>query len=166
MSWSIEIYSCRETRFAYDELKQSVAQATPSLKLCDGPVAESWSLCDAQTGQCFVLILVAPFREECDADRELLILLEQEIIESDADDGDIDTKYTSRLQHILRNARWHYTIAAVRADDPEAERATVRVANALANTGDGLVHDLQSGAWMDAVLFEDMLDAYGASAPF
>jgi hypothetical protein len=166
MSWSIEIYSCRETRLSDDELKRSVAEATPSLGLCDGPVAGSWALCDAQSNQRFVLILVAPFREECEADPELLTLLEQEIAESDADDGDIDAEYTTRLQSILRNARWHYTIAAVRADDPESERATVRAANALANMGEGLVHDLQSGAWMDAALFEDMLDAYGASAPF
>jgi hypothetical protein len=44
---------------------------------------------------------------------------------------------------------------------PEQERAVVRAAYALSRLGGGVIHDLQSGAWMDAGLFEGLLDAYG-----
>jgi hypothetical protein len=37
----------------------------------------------------------------------------------------------------------------------------VRAAYALTRLGGGVVHDQQSGAWMDAELFESLLDAYG-----
>lgn len=165
MSWSIEIYSRRPARLTTEELARGMNDAAPSLELCDGTAAESWALCDPQTGERFCLIQAASFEEESETDPELVSLLEQEIADSDADDGAIDEAYTGELKDALRNARWHYTISAAR-DTPDAETATVRAAYGVAAVANGLVHDLQSGAWMDASLFEEMLDAYGASLPF
>lgn len=165
MSWSIEIYSRRNARLTDDELARGMADATPSLELCDGATPESWALRDRQTGQPFSTVQATSFLEESDTDPELLMLLEEEITESDAEDGAIDEDYTGELKEAVRNAIWHYTVSAA-ADTPDAQTATVRAAYGVASVANGVVHDLQSGAWMDASLFEEMLDAYGASAPF
>jgi len=139
--------------------------ATPSLEVCEGATPDNWALCDRNSGERFSLIQVTSFREENDTDPELLCLLEEEIIESDADDGTFDEDYTGELKEAIRNAIWHYTVAAAH-DTADAQLATVRAAYGIASVANGVVHDMQSGAWMDASLFEEMLDAYGAGKPF
>lgn len=176
MSWSIEIYTGHEARLTEEELERGLRKAAPSLQLCEGTRRDNWALCDPQTSERFCVIQAASFLEETDADPELLSMLEYEIAASgdaedeeesegeDADDG-IDAAYAARLKAALHTARWHYTVSAA-ADSPECQMATVRAAYGVAHVGCGLVHDMQSGAWMDATLFEEMLDAYGAGVPF
>jgi hypothetical protein len=169
MSWSLEIYQSRDTRLSSQELTQSLEEIAPSLSVCEESTDESsstrFSLCDS-TGRRLVWVHIASFVSECDSDAELMSVLEREITESDADDGDLDETYTTRLKELLRSAKWHVTFSAAQKDVPEQETAVVRATYAAAETGSGLIHDLQSGAWMDSDLFEEMLDAYSATDPF
>ncbi|HEX8552749.1 MAG TPA: hypothetical protein VF681_14465 [Abditibacteriaceae bacterium] len=169
MSWSLEIYQSRDTRPTQQELTEALKEIAPSLSVCeesiDEPNSARFSLCDSE-GKRLVWVHIASFTSECDADSELVSVLEREISESDADDGDLDENYTARLKDLLRSARWHVTFSAAQKDVPEQETAVVRSTYAASKIGSGLIHDLQSGAWMDSDLFEEMLDAYAAAAPF
>ena len=110
-----------------------------------------------------VRVQAVPFGIERDADPQLLFTLEAEIAVSDAEDGAVDEPYTNRLNQLLRSAKWHYILSVERNDDVRQEQLVVQATYALSQIAGGVIHDLQSGAWMDAELFESILDAYAPS---
>ena len=178
MSWTLEIFSLQSEQVTATQLAARLGEAAPvllvvvPLRAADDAVGESnkvwpWqnlnlAASDA-SGELLADVQAIPFAVEREADPELMAMFEAEIASSDLEDGDIDAEYSARLRQMLEGARWHYTVSVRRNDRPEQERAVVQVAHAISQFGGGVVHDLQSGAWMDADLFENLLDAYGAA---
>lgn len=172
MSWSLEIFSPRAAQVKPEEVKEQLEHGTPPLALlCDADeksdAAENanWDslLLSEASGVPRVMGVVQAilFQSEREADPQLLGLFEAEIVASDAEDGTLDDEYTGRLRKQLEATRWHYVVSVQQNDRPEQERAVVLATSALAHASGGIVHDLQTGAWMDAELFENLLDAYG-----
>jgi hypothetical protein len=175
MSWSLEIFSPRDVQIKPEEVAPRLARSTPPLAL-QPPVAENGEeMQAAKTWSSLVLseasgvprimggVQAILFESEREADPQLLGLFEAEIVASDAEDGTLDDEYTDRLRKTLEETRWHYIVSVQQNSRPEQERAVVLATNALAHASGGIVHDLQTGAWMDADLFENLLDAYGVS---
>jgi len=172
MSWSLEIFSPRDAQVKIEEVAGRLTRTTPPLALHsevkDGTEAqtqEAWDtlVLSEASGVPRVMGSVQSilFASEREADPQLLGLFEAEIVASDAEDGTLDDEYTDRLRKTLEETRWHYVISVQQNSRPEQERAVVLTTNALAHASGGIVHDLQTGAWMDADLFEILLDAYG-----
>ena len=183
MSWTLEIFSSQSDQVTAAQLATRLGAASPVLIVVvpraaaakdedavrDEPQVRLWqnltlAASDA-SGELLADLQAIPFAVEREADLEvsaLLAMFEAEIVSSDLEDGGIDEEYSSRLRQMLQDARWHYTISVRRNDRPEQERAVVQAAYAISLAG-GVVHDLQSGAWMDAELFENLLDAYGVA---
>jgi hypothetical protein len=170
MSWSLEVFSTRSQRLTTEELAARLTIVAPSLSIqAEGlaPIGDDkkdWARLQVKTSETPLAHIVAtPFDDEQEADPELIFVLEQEITESDAAVDAMDEKFTSQLKHLLRTSCWHYIVSVDENDVPAHEWATIRTAYAISQIENGLVHDLQSGAWMDAELFEGLLDAYGAN---
>jgi hypothetical protein len=108
------------------------------------------------------LVTCLDFASECDADPMLQEVMAAEIVEMDAEDGDRDDDYTAHLLGLLQMARKHYVISDAALEAPPQQTAVVKICYALSQIGGGIIHDLQSGAWMDAGIFESLLDAYVA----
>ena len=170
MSWSLEIFSPRAAQVKPDEVKAQMERSTPPLALLsdeesDAPQDAHWEnlLLSEASGVPRVMGVVQAilFQSEREADPQLLGLFEAEIVASDAEDGTLDDEYTGKLRKMLEETRWHYVVSVQQNDRPEQERAVVLATSALAHASGGIVHDLQTGAWMDAELFENLLDAYG-----
>ncbi|HEX8236609.1 MAG TPA: hypothetical protein VF600_11695 [Abditibacteriaceae bacterium] len=173
MSWSLEVFSPRREPLSIAELEQHLAELPPVLQVIfstplqnmpsDAPPTGLWSdLALSEDGQHIVARIEAiRFDTERDADPQLLTILGEEIQASDEEDGELDEEYTNHLRQLLEQSGWHYTLSVRQNGRPDQERAVVRAAYALSKIGGGIVHDLQSGAWMDADLFESLLDAYG-----
>ena len=173
MSWSLEVFSPRRDALTIAELEQHLAELPPVLQVIfstpldnppsDAPAVGVWSdLALSEDGaHIMVRIQAVRFDTERDADPQLLTILGEEIRQSDAEDGDLDEEYTNHLHQLLETSFWHYTLSVRQNGRPDQERAVVRATYALSQLGRGVVHDLQSGAWMDAELFESLLDAYG-----
>jgi hypothetical protein len=173
MSWSLDVFSPRREPLSIAELEQRLAELPPILHVIFSTPLENapadalaiglWSDLALSEDREHVTARVQAIRfdRERDSDPQLLTILGEEIRESDAEDGDLDEEYTNRLLRILEQSYWHYTLSVRQNGRPEQERAVVRAAYALSQLSGGIVHDLQSGAWMDAELFENLLDAYG-----
>ena len=161
MSWSLEIYTSSDARPSAQDLSLHLEQVAPFLEVCDTPApsADRFAICD-RAGDALLTVQTTNFADERAADPELTEVLNREIAESDA--GEIDADFSARLTQMLRGARWHITLAARRNDVREQEIAVVSATFAASRLAPCLVHDLQSGAWMDAALFEEMLEAYDA----
>lgn len=171
MSWGLEIFTRRESQIAQQELVARLADIAPQLdilpqKIGGGSACDWTSLLLVNRGDNSGLqasVSLLDFRSECDADPKLFPVLEKEIAATDADVIDIDKEYRRHLMSLLRAARKHYIVTTTQSDCPEQERTVVQITYALSQIAGGLVHDLQSGAWMDPDLFEGLLDAYGAA---
>lgn len=173
MSWSLEVFSPRREPVTIAELEQCLSDTPPVLQVIfstpletmppDAPATGLWNdLALTEDGAHIVArVQAVKFDIERDADPQLLTILGQEIQESDAEDGEIDEDYTNHLIQLLEQSCWHYTLSVRQNGRAEQERAVVRATYALSKLGGGIIHDLQSGAWMDADLFESLLDAYG-----
>jgi hypothetical protein len=173
MSWSLDVFSPRREPVSIAELEHCLSDVPPELRVifstplenvpADASLTGLWSdLALSEDGAHITARLQAvKFDTERDADPQLLTILGQEIQDSDAEDGEIDEDYTNHLIQLLEQSCWHYMISVRQNGRPEQERAVVRAAYALSKLGGGIIHDLQSGAWMDAELFESLLDAYG-----
>jgi hypothetical protein len=173
MSWSLEVFSPRREPLSISELENRLSDLPPVLRIIastplesapdDAPATGLWSdLALSEDGQQITARIEAvSFDTERDADPQLLTILGAEIESSDAEDGELDEEYTNHLRQLLEQSCWHYTLSVRQNGLPDQERAVVRAAYALSKIGGGIVHDLQSGAWMDAELFESLLDAYG-----
>lgn len=174
MSWSLEVFSPCELQVKIEDVAARLTSGTPPLALhSDAP--ESGDVQSQNQGAWEALVLSEAsgvprimgsvhsvlFQSEREADPQLLGLFEAEIVASDAEDGTLDDEYTDRLRKMLEEARWHYIVSVQQNNRPEQERAVVLATSALAHACGGVVHDLQTGAWMDADLFENLLDAYG-----
>jgi hypothetical protein len=173
MSWSLEVFSPRREPVSIAELEQCLSDMPPVLQVifstplenvpADAPPTGLWSdLALSEDGaHISARVQAVKFDTERDADPQLLTILGKEIQESDAEDGEIDEEYTNHLIQLLEQSCWHYSLSVRQNGRTEQERAVVRATYALSRLGGGIVHDLQSGAWMDAELFESLLDAYG-----
>ena len=173
MSWSLEVFSPRREPLSIAEFEQRLTDLPPVLQVIFSTPLENTPLDAAATGLWSDLALsedgahitariqAVKFDTERAADPQLLTILGEEIAESDAEDGEIDEDYTNHLRQVLEQSCWHYTLSVRQNGRPEQERAVVRATYALSKIAGGIVHDLQSGAWMDAELFESLLDAYG-----
>jgi hypothetical protein len=173
MSWSLEVFSPRREPLTIAELEQHLSELPPVLQVIfstplenapsEAPATGLWSdLALSENGaHIMARVQAVRFDTERDADPQLLTILGNEIQQSDAEDGDLDEEYTDHLRRLLETSFWHYTLSVRQNGRPDQERAVVRAAYALSQVGGGVVHDLQSGAWMDAELFENLLDAYG-----
>lgn len=179
MSWSLDVFSPKSEQVTAEQLASRLGAASPVLLVVapsrattdddsrEGNKVWSWhhltlAAADA-SGELLAALQAIPFAVEREADPELLAMFEAEIASSDAEDGDIDLEYSDRLRQMLEAARWHYSISVRQNERPEQETAVVQAAHAISQIGGGVVHDLQSGAWMDAALFENLLDAYGVN---
>ena len=175
MGWSLEVFSSCAAKITVAELADAMLRLALPLAVAadaDEPAPPDSAASDWQTlllsttiGPARVLAQVQaqPFAAEQEADPQLMSLFELEIAESDAEDGVVDEQYTTHLRETLEQARWHYSVSVCRNDLTEQEHAVVQTAYALSQICGGIVHDLQSGAWMDASLFENLLAAYGLS---
>ena len=163
MSWSLEIYTSSDERPSAEIMSLHLEQVAPFLVVCDtpAPTADRFAVCD-RAGDALLTVQTTSFADECAEDPELTEVLSREIAESDA--GEIDDDFSARLTQMLRGARWHITLAARRNDVREQEIAVVSATYAASRIAPCLVHDLQSGAWMDSALFEEMLEAYDANS--
>ncbi len=183
MSWSLEVFSPHSQHVQIEELEKrlcEIARDNPSqfglveggeLRVVfhvedepqDDESARTWVLRRSGPDKISALgfVQMQRFDEETQADPQLLQTLEQEIEDVDAEDGDSDHEYSQCLQGVLKTAKWHYVVWVAKNEKPTHQQMVVQTAYALSQMGGGVVHDLQSGAWMDAGLFESLLDAYG-----
>jgi hypothetical protein len=187
MSWSLELFSPQSNQVTMAEFAAKLSSNMPLVAVHDdseepsedyyddavastplaGSAPNTWSSLALTEVRDRDLVLAhvqaLAFETECDVDPQLLSTLEVEIAVSDAEDGAVDEQYTNRLSQLLREARWHYIVSVERNGDSEQEYVVVQATYALSQLVGGIVHDLQSGAWMDADLFENILGAYGAA---
>jgi hypothetical protein len=183
MSWSLEVFSPHENQATIAELSAKLSHDMPRVAVYDdsetepvngddtaasvslpGAKSSGWSSLALAEVRDRALVLAhvqaSAFPTECNDDPQVLSNLASEIALSDAEDGTLDEQYTSQLSQLLRDAQWHYIVSVEHNDNVEQEYVVVQVAYALSQLAGGIVHDLQSGAWMDADLFENLLDAY------
>lgn len=182
MSWSLEVFSPHESHAQIEELEscvRDVALSNPEMfglveggdlrvvfhvedEPQDANSAQTWVLRRSGPDKISSLgfVQMQSFEDEKAADAELLQNLQREIAESDEEDGEIDHEYSMRLQMVLASAKWHYIVWVGKNDRATHQQIVLQTAYALSKMGGGLVHDLQSGAWMDADIFENLLDAY------
>jgi hypothetical protein len=188
MSWSLEVFSSQPNQVTIAELAAKLSSNMPLVAIHDdsedepsedyyddGAAPTSLTASEPDAWSSLALtevrdrdlalahVQALAFEAECDIDPQLLSTLEVEIAVSDAEDGALDEQYTTRLSQMLRDARWHYIVSVERNGDSEQEYVVVQTTYALSQLAGGIVHDLQSGAWMDADLFENILGAYGAA---
>ena len=181
MSWSLDVYATRAELISLDALQKhlqaspspiSVASVSPIAGETPAVSAQDSNSQDAQPwrelhihlengGSIVGRVLAIPFSAESSADPELVPAFEREIEEADEDTGQHDEEFTSHLRQTLRQVCWHYSVCVRQNGRPEQQHAVVKTVYAISQLGDGLVHDPQTGAWMDAGLFESLLDAYG-----
>ena len=172
MSWSLDVYATRADLVPLAALQSRLQLSASSLYVAapqPAAIAEnspqdnvSWRelhIADEATHSILGRVLAIPFSAESSADPELVPAFEREIEESDAEVH--DEEFTSHLRDTLRRVSWHYSACVRQNGRPEQERAVVQTMHALSQLADGLVHDPQTGAWMDAGLFESLLAAYG-----
>ena len=182
MSWSLEVFSPNEQHAQSDELETCLREAAlknPEMfglveggdlrvvfRVEDDPQnqdsAQTWVL--SRTGpdktSSLGFVQMQRFDEETRQDPKLLETLEHEIEETDEEDGDTDHEYSKRVQAVLESAKWHYIVWVGKNDRPTHQKMVLQTAYVLSKMSGGIVHDLQSGAWMDAEIFESLLDAY------
>src|SRR4028118_1472017 len=174
MSWSLEVFSSQPNQVTIAELAAKLSSSMPLVAVHDdseeepsadyydavaaptpltAPAPGAWSslaLTKARDRDLALAHVQAlAFEAECDIDPQLLSTLEVEIAVSDAEDGAVDEQYTSRLSQMLRDAKWHYIVSVERNDDSEQEDVVVQATYVLSQLAGGIVHDLQSGAWID-----------------
>jgi hypothetical protein len=172
MSWTLELFSPRATPITLPEMEARLQHIAPGVALrSDADLGEATTTAATVTlhdvasdaARPLAYIQVQKFAIEKENDPQLLETLQNEIAISDEEDGDLDEEYSARLHQILQDTHWHYVIWAVGSKRPERERLVVQTAYALSQIGGGVIHDLQSGAWMDTTLFESLLPAYAAT---
>jgi hypothetical protein len=123
MSWSIAVFSPRREPITIEEIEHHLADLPPVLHVIFSAPPENvpsgasanglWSdLALSEDGAHIVARVQAiAFDTECAADPQLMEILKNEIVESDAEDGEVDEEYTSRLHTLLQQSCWHYVIS-------------------------------------------------------
>lgn len=182
MSWSLEVFSPHEQHAQIEELETRLRDVALQNREVFGLVeggdlrvvfrvedepqsqdsAQTWVL--SRTGpdktSSLGFVQMQSFEAEKQADALLLETLQCEIAGADEEDGDLDHEYSKRVQNVLASAKWHYIVWVGKNDRPTHQQMVLQTAYALSKMGGGIIHDPQSGAWMDAELFESLLDAY------